>query len=272
MIYWFTGQPGAGKTTLANALEEYLVENNLAKGQIFKIDGDDLRELTSNKDYSIKGRVDNVTTAQKLAKYLDNKGNTVIVSVVAPYIDQREDFKTFAKGKVVEIYVKCDKERGREEYFAKAYMKPEDSFIEIDTTDSSIDESLNELVLKLYPPAEEAYVEEPVKKQTYFVDIDGTVFKYRKFGTYETEKAQVINSTFEHLRELEANGDMIILTTARPENLYEHTLKELNENGIPFNKLIMGIERGSRVVVNDRDPAKGEDRAIAINVDRDKGI
>lgn len=272
MIYWFTGQPGAGKTTLANALEEYLIENDLAKGQIFKIDGDDLRELTSNKDYSINGRVQNVATAQKLAKYLDNKGHTVIVSVVAPYIDQREDFKAFAEGKVIEVFVKCSKERGREQYFAKSYKQPEDNYIEIDTSDASIDESLNELVLQIWPPLEEPTIEEPVKKQTLFVDIDGTVFKYRKFGTYETEKAQVIRSTFEHLREAEANGDMIILTTARPESLYEHTLKELNENGIPFHKLIMGIERGSRVVINDKDPALGEDRALAINVERDKGI
>jgi hypothetical protein len=65
---------------------------------------------------------------------------------------------------------------------------------------------------------------------------------------------------------------MIILTTARPENLYDLTLRELNENNIPFSKLIMGIERGNRYVVNDKEYESGEDRAIAINVERDQGI
>jgi adenylylsulfate kinase-like enzyme len=39
MIYWFTGQPCAGKTTLAKLLEAYLVDN------VYLIDGDDMREL-----------------------------------------------------------------------------------------------------------------------------------------------------------------------------------------------------------------------------------
>ena len=33
------------------------------------------------------------------------------------------------------------------------------------------------------------------KKNTYFVDIDGTIFVYRKFETYETTEAKVIDST-----------------------------------------------------------------------------
>jgi adenylylsulfate kinase len=53
MIYWFTGQPGSGKTTLANAFKQYLIDNKLHDGEIFMVDGDDLRELTTNKDYTI---------------------------------------------------------------------------------------------------------------------------------------------------------------------------------------------------------------------------
>ena len=48
MIYWFTGQPCAGKTVLANMLKEEHLPN------AFRIDGDDMRELFSNKDYSLK--------------------------------------------------------------------------------------------------------------------------------------------------------------------------------------------------------------------------
>ena len=64
MIYWFTGQPGAGKTTLANMLKEELEKIRNSVYKVYRIDGDDMRELFSNKDYSIKGRVDNVSTAQ----------------------------------------------------------------------------------------------------------------------------------------------------------------------------------------------------------------
>ena len=88
MIYWLTGQPCAGKTILGDLLQERYAPN------AFRIDGDDMRELFSNKDYSIKGRVENVGTAQRIAHYLHNQGNDVIVSLVSPYLDQREDFKT----------------------------------------------------------------------------------------------------------------------------------------------------------------------------------
>ena len=50
MIYWFTGQPGAGKTTLAKHLMDNLGEDNP-----IHIDGDDLRDIFQNKDYSELG-------------------------------------------------------------------------------------------------------------------------------------------------------------------------------------------------------------------------
>jgi hydroxymethylpyrimidine pyrophosphatase-like HAD family hydrolase len=54
------------------------------------------------------------------------------------------------------------------------------------------------------------------KKNTYFCDIDGTIFKYRKFETYETTKAEGIKSTIDYLDQAASEGHMIILTTARP--------------------------------------------------------
>jgi hypothetical protein len=67
-------------------------------------------------------------------------------------------------------------------------------------------------------------------------------------------------------------GHMIILTTARPDYLRRHTVKELEENEVPYHKLIMEIERGPRYLINDMDPNNPGERAIAINVERDKGI
>lgn len=110
------------------------------------------------------------------------------------------------------------------------------------------------------------------KKKTYFVDIDGTIFKYRKFETYKTNKAQVIIESKLFLQQVRDQGHMIILTTARPESLREHTKHELSLNNIPYNQLVMGIERGPRYLINDRDPNKPGERAIAINITRDSGI
>jgi len=111
-----------------------------------------------------------------------------------------------------------------------------------------------------------------IKKKTYFVDIDGTIFIYRKFETYESSPAQVIKSTKQFLQQVSDEGHMIILTTARPDWLYEHTVHELKVNNIPYNRLIMGIERGPRYLINDLSPNELGERAIGINLERDKGI
>ena len=130
MIYWFTGQPAHGKTVLANMLKK-------EKPGAFRIDGDDMRELFSNKDYSINGRVVNVGTAQRIAQYLNNQGKDVIVSLVAPYIDQREDFKTVMGDQMIEFYVHTSEPRERDHFKAVAYVAPQDNFIDIDTTEDT---------------------------------------------------------------------------------------------------------------------------------------
>ena len=110
------------------------------------------------------------------------------------------------------------------------------------------------------------------KKNTYFVDIDGTIFIYRKFETYKETEARVIESSKQFLQSVNAEGHMIVLTTARPEELREHTEYELQKNKIPYHKLVMGIERGPRYLINDMDPDKPGERAIAINLERNGGI
>ena len=139
MIYWFTGQPSAGKTTLANLLKKIIPS-------AYQIDGDDMRELFSNKDYSIKGRVDNVATAQRIAHYLHNQGKTVIVSLVSPYIDQREDFKLLIGDNIKEIYVHTTEKRERDHFAAEAYIPPYENYVDINTTFDSPEQSFEKLV------------------------------------------------------------------------------------------------------------------------------
>ena len=141
MIYWFTGQPCAGKTVLANMLKEKLPN-------AFRIDGDEMRELFTNKDYTINGRVVNVGTAQKIAHYLHNQGHDVIVSLVAPYVDQREDFKKLiGTENMVEFYVHTSEPRERDHFKAIAYTPPTSDFVDIDTTTDTPEQSF-EIVKK----------------------------------------------------------------------------------------------------------------------------
>lgn len=144
MIYWFTGQPGHGKTTLAKALLAHLKAQGT---EAFHVDGDDLRTLTTNTDYSRRGREENIRRAQLLAHYLQSKGHTVVVSLVAPYRTIREELKATAK--VAEIYVHTSETRGREEKRAPDYEAPLEAFIDIDTTGKAIETSLGELLAKL---------------------------------------------------------------------------------------------------------------------------
>ena len=144
MIYWFTGQPGHGKTTLALALIEHLRAQGV---EPFHVDGDDLRALTANADYSRAGREANIRRAQTISHYLQNQGRTVVVSLVAPYRDIREELKALAD--VTEVYVHTTEQRGREEKHAKDYEPPLANFIEIDTTGRSEAESLKELLDQL---------------------------------------------------------------------------------------------------------------------------
>ena len=110
------------------------------------IDGDDMRELFSNKDYSINGRVENINTAQRLAHYLHNQGHDVIVALVSPYIDQREDFKKLMGPNIKEIYVHTTEIRERDNFKAISYIAPKKNFIDIDTTNDNPEQSLKKIL------------------------------------------------------------------------------------------------------------------------------
>jgi adenylylsulfate kinase len=143
-VYWFTGQPSHGKTVLAKLLKEELEKY----GQVFHIDGDDLRALTLNKDFSEQGRIDNVRGAQKIAHYLYNQNYTVVVSLIAPYRWQREELKTMLGADLVELYVHTTSPRERDHFSVFNYEAPLENFIDVDTTDDTPEESIAK-ILKL---------------------------------------------------------------------------------------------------------------------------
>ena len=72
-----------------------------------------------------------------------NKNFVVLVSVVAPYRDLREKFKKH--NFVHEVFVHTTEIRGRENFFVSDYEKPKDDFLDIDTTNKSVEECVDEI-------------------------------------------------------------------------------------------------------------------------------
>ena len=140
MIIWLTGQPGSGKTTICKQILE------IRDHRIFHIDGDDLRDLFENKDYSESGRRKNIELAQQIAEYLNSKGKDVLVSLVSPYKDQRDNFKKKMGNDLFEIYVYTTEDRGREKFFVKDYQPPTENYLAIDTTNEIVDMSVKKVL------------------------------------------------------------------------------------------------------------------------------
>tara|TARA_B100001175_G_C19360728_1_gene566980 strand:- start:363 stop:827 length:465 start_codon:yes stop_codon:yes gene_type:complete len=144
MILWFTGQPGSGKTTLAKALIKKAIEDR-PDVKIINIDGDDLRSISKNKDYSKEGRIKNISTAISIIRFLANKNYICVVSIVAPYKFLRDELKE--EFSFLEIYLHTTEIRGRENFFAKDYEVPTDpKHLAIDTGKLTIKESLDEIL------------------------------------------------------------------------------------------------------------------------------
>lgn len=110
-----------------------------------------------------------------------------------------------------------------------------------------------------------------MKKYTIFCDIDGTIFVYRKFETYLSSDPDPIQNVIDKLRKMYEEGHCIVLTSARPEYLRYHTMKELNKHNVPYHQLVLGLERGTRFLINDKEN-DSVDRAVRINVSRNNGF
>ena len=136
MIVNLTGQAGAGKSTIARELEKLLYRSVV-------IDGDELREIFVNKDYTEEGRRKNITNAYNIARFLEVKGFTPIIALISPYEDLREDLKSISN--VKEIYIHTTQIRGRESYFAENYSSPKLNFLDL-STDSNLEECIEKII------------------------------------------------------------------------------------------------------------------------------
>ena len=123
-VLWTTGLPSSGKTTIIRKLAEHI--QNLAI-----LDGDELREWLSPKDFSREGRNEHNRKVANLAKMLFEHNVPVGVSLISPYLENRETAKKIIDDdKFFELYVKCSLEKCEERDVKGLYKKARNNEIE----------------------------------------------------------------------------------------------------------------------------------------------
>ncbi len=162
-VIWMTGLSGSGKTTIAIGLEKELQKRGFLT-QI--LDGDNIRTgINKNLGFSEEDRTENIRRIAEVSKLFVNCGIITINCFVSPTLLIREQAKEiigdadFREIYVNASYAECEK-RDVKGLYKKArngeiknftgldapFEAPENAFLEIKTTDMTIEESVNCLV------------------------------------------------------------------------------------------------------------------------------
>ena len=101
---WLTGLSGAGKSTIANLLEQKLRK---AKKNVEVLDGDVVRtNLSKGLGFSKEDRDTNIRRIAFVCDLLTRNGVGVISAAISPYRDVRDESLGMI-GDCIEVYVKC---------------------------------------------------------------------------------------------------------------------------------------------------------------------
>lgn len=136
MVISLTGQPGSGKSVQSQMLQTSFKDSII-------IDGDDVRKLFDNKDYSINGRMENIKRAYDIAYFLHTKGFVVILAMMSPFKLLREDLQNKVGKEYYQFYLHTTDIRGREQYHFDEFEIP--SANHIDTTNKTIKQTHEEI-------------------------------------------------------------------------------------------------------------------------------
>jgi len=110
-------------------------------------------------------------------------------------------------------------------------------------------------------------------KKTIFLDIDGCIFKHKgNLSTQILENPTILPETIKKINEWNEAEHMIILVTGRKECMRKITENQLLSLGIYYDQLIMGVNRGERIIINDSKFDSDIITASAIQLTRNKGI
>jgi len=103
-LIFFTGLSGSGKSTIANALEQKLVEENI---KTYTLDGDNVRKgINKDLSFSAEDRSENNRRIGEVANLFVDAGIVVFAAFVAPFEKDRNFIKeTVGKHNYVEVFV-----------------------------------------------------------------------------------------------------------------------------------------------------------------------
>jgi bifunctional enzyme CysN/CysC len=103
-ILWLTGLSGAGKSTVATALDAMLKVRSVST---YLLDGDALRRgLNRDLGFTDQDRMENIRRVADVSKLMAEAGLLVIVAVISPFRAGRETAKALmAPGEFIEIFV-----------------------------------------------------------------------------------------------------------------------------------------------------------------------
>jgi len=130
-VLWLTGMSGAGKTTIARAVERRLFEQGC---RTMLLDGDQLRHgLCGDLGFSPTDREENIRRAGHVAHLFFEQGAIILCAFVSPYAAARASVRALMPvGRFIEVFVQADVEtcraRGPKGLYAKAFTGGLDQF------------------------------------------------------------------------------------------------------------------------------------------------
>jgi adenylylsulfate kinase len=165
-VVWITGLSGAGKTTLAEALERTLFDLGC---NVFVLDGDKVRGgLCADLGFSLPERSENVRRIGEVARLFSQAGQIVIVSAISPMRADRERARALVPApQFVEVYCLCPLEvceaRDPKGLYRRAragqlpeftgisspYEAPDAAEVVVDSASSSVDDEVAKLLAEM---------------------------------------------------------------------------------------------------------------------------
>lgn len=158
-VIFLTGLSGSGKTTVARALVEKYKKRGIVP---VLLDGDEIRKVIHQTGFDEASRKKHNLNVGYMASLLESQGNVVIVSLISPYIDIRNEIRGMCK-KFIEVHVCTDikvcMERDPKGLYAKAlageikdftgisapYHAPVNAEVSLDTAALSIEACTNKI-------------------------------------------------------------------------------------------------------------------------------
>ena len=127
-VVWLTGLSGAGKSTIAKAVEKRLFDRDV---QTMMLDGDNVRHgLSGDLGFSPRDRAENNRRVGEVARLFFEQGNVTFCSFISPYQEDRDRIRELLpEGRFFEVHVDCPLEVCKERDTKGLYKKAEEGEI-----------------------------------------------------------------------------------------------------------------------------------------------